>query len=349
MLAERRRADEAERDANDERRLRSLAPSAITACGSDSDDAVALRRKLKLATSEIEALRTHTNDLRNQIQSGWWSWRPVASEEVTDGEGNAPVRSGGVGEAGLLNGSGSGASDATAAAEAALLGEVAGAAAVVSAGGRRCADSGVSIELDRLTSLLAERDAQIGVLASTVEALQTSPVLARSSPRKSGAASCSAGARVVDGGHTGGTDASGPRPRASRDNAHHATSTAAVSPVTFWADVSGDMMEDGGGGVGVLNHVGVQGLARRCVALTVRLTSAIAREGKAERRTDLLAAEAARWERRIAAAVAVEADLTQRNRVLEGREKEAAAALNGLRRESAARLREAGEEASKLR
>ena len=109
---------------------------------------------------------------------------------------------------------------------------------------------------------------------------------------------------------------------------------------------------DGGGGcggVGVLNHVAAQGLARRCVALTVRLASAIAREGRAERRADRLAEEAVRREKRIAAAAVVEAELARRNRALESGGRKAAAALNGFRAESAARLREAGEEASKLR
>eukprot|EP00903_Cladosiphon_okamuranus_P006177 g6074.t1 len=382
VLAERRRADEAERDAKDERRLRSLAPAAApapAACGartttcdvndnSEGDDAVALRRKLKLATSEIEALRTHVTDLRNQIQSGWWPWRRAASGTGTDGEGDE-LASGGVGVGGDGGAFEAGVVDGACGAKAVLLGQVGAlAAAGVGVGGGSGGggggsgrdDGGASIEFDRLTSLLAERDAQIGVLTSTVEALQTSPVLVHPSslsPRKSGtsaAASTAAGSRV-DGRHniTRNGSVSSPRLRASsRGNSRQAATSTAVSPGLFWVDVSGDMMEaDGGGcgGVGVLNHVGAQGLARRCVALTVRLTSAIAREGKAERRADQLAAEAARRERKTAAAAAAVVELERRNRALETGWKKTAVALNGLRAETAARLREAGEEASKLR
>lgn len=370
VLAERRRADEAERDAKDERRLRSLAPAAGAARGGgsalddddgdDGGDAAALRRKLKLASSEIEALRTHAKDLRNQIQSGWWSWRPpAASETVTGGDGEGDGEGewsepasgsggGGADEAGLLGGASS-ARAAAFAAEAAL--SKVGAAAAVGGGGSGCDDSSVSIEeLDRLTSLLAERDAQVGVLTATVEALQTWPSLVVPSPRRrAGAAPM---AVKAGGGRTGGGGVSSPRPRASRNGSPHMAAASTASPESFWADgFSGGGMEvdGGGGGVGVLNHVGAQGLARRCVALTARLTSALAREGRAERQADRLAAEAARRERRVGAAAAAEAELARRNRVLESGGKKAAAALNGLRAESAARLRDAAEEASKLR
>ena len=384
VLAERRRADEAECDAKDGRRLRSLAAagaggsSARDDDDSDGDDAAGLRRKLELATSEIEALRTHTTDLRNQIQSGWWSWRPAASETVAGGEGNDPAsRGGGAGTTGVSDGACSlRAAAAAAAAEAAVLGR-AGAAADIVGGGRSGRDDGsASIELDRLTSLLAERDAQIGVLTSTVEALQTSPLIpSQASPRKSGgggggaaAASSTRSDRINSNGHSAVGCACSPRLRASRrdDSSHRHQATAstaaaaAVSPRSFWPDASGTggMMEaahdgvdgvNGVDGVGALNHVAAQGLARRCVALTVRLTSAIAREGRAERRADRLAEEAARRERRIAEAAAVEEELARRNRAVESAGRKASAALNGLRAESAARLREAGDEASKLR
>lgn len=383
VLATRRRADEADRDAKDERRLRSLAAPAAAAAASasasgaggigrddgDADDAPALRRKLRLATSETEALRTHANDLRDQIQAGWWSWRPAASgsetevESVAVGEGRE-LSSGGWGadEAGVLGGAPGARAVAAAAAEAALLDSIGAASTAVAAGGGRgCNGSDISMELDRLTSLLAERDAQIGVLTSTVEALQTSPspVLARASPRKSGVAAAAATAAArVDGGHNNApTGSSAPSPRLRRAGLggprKAATASTAVSPSrgSLWDEGFGapTMEAAAHGGVGVLNHVGAQGLARRCVALTVRLTSAIGREGKAERRAEQLAAEAARWERRVAAVAAAEAEVARRNRALESRGKEAAAALNGLRAESAARLREAGEEASKLR
>lgn len=313
MLAERQRADEAQRDAKDERRIRSLAPlhSSVSSQGG-SDDAAALRRELKLASSEIEALRTHNKDLRNQIQSGWWSWQNQASLETVPDNGGSESASVG-GEARFLDCSSSGA---CAAAEAALreigvigIGGRGGGGGGCDAGGSGGGggnDSNAAIELDRLSSLLAERDAQVSVLTSTVEALHTLPALVPS-PRKSVTAP-SMGDKVV----------------------------------------AGDTEADDGG-VGVLNHIGAQGLARRCVSLTVRLTSVIAREGKAQRRADRLADETARQARKIRAAKAVEVDLTRRISVLDKGAKKTTAALSGLRTESAARLREAGEEASKLR
>ncbi|CBN80212.1 expressed unknown protein [Ectocarpus siliculosus] len=359
VLAERRRADAAQLEARDERRLRSLAAPAGGGDGSSNSsiqgytincatkgDEAALRRKLELAAGEIEALRTHTRDLRSQVQSGWWSWRPSSSEAGADNDGSEPS-SGGRGrvkgeELGLLDGLVS--SGACAAAEAALR-EI---DATGGGGGGGDDDSNVSIEVDRLTSLLSEKDAQIGVLTSTVEALQTSPAFAPPplppSPRKGGVAAPGVN---VDGAAVG---ASSPRLRTDRETARTPTSRGSLKLSSFWAaDVSGCGVDDGGEGVGVLNHVGAQGLARRCVSLAVRLTSALAREGRAERRAERLAAEAGRRDRKIRAAARAEEDLARRNRALENAARKTAAALGSLRAESAARLREAGEEASQLR
>ncbi|CAM9536480.1 unnamed protein product [Ectocarpus fasciculatus] len=352
VLAERRRADAAQLEARDERRLRSLAAPAGGGVGSSSSqdytinctnkgEEAALRRKLELAAGEIEALRTHTRDLRSQVQSGWWSWRPSSSEA---GGGGEPLSGGGGGveeeqEFGFLEGLVSSGA-ACAAAEAALR-EV----RTTGGGGGGGDDSNVSIEVDRLTSLLSEKDAQIGVLTSTVEALQTSPAFAPPSPRKGGVAAAP-GANV-----DGAAVASSPRLRTDRETARTPTSRGSSRVSSFWAaDVSGNGVDDGGGGgVGVLNLVGAQGLARRCVALTVRLTSALAREGRAERRAERLTAEAGRRDRKIRAAARAEEDLARRNRALENAARKTAAALSSLRAESAARLRGAGEEASQLR
>lgn len=354
MLAERQRADEAQRDAKDERRIRSLAPLTSSSLSrqddNNDDDAAALRQQLKLASSEVEALRTHNKDLRTQIQSGWWSWQKERASFGTapdSGDGET------VGVGGKTRFSDGSSSGACAAAEAALreLGVVVDIDSAGGGGGGGSGhDSSVAMELDRLTSLLAERDAQVSVLISTVEALHTLPAFVPSSPRKSGDAAPSTGDNKAVSGDTGGR-AYSPRLRAHRDD-HAQQTTNRVSPRAFGTHFSGDTTEaaaGGGGGVGVLNHVGAQGLARRCVSLTVRLTSAIAREGKAQRQADRLADENARQERKMRAAKAIEADLTRRNRVLDNGARKTAAALSGLRTESAARLREAGEEASKLR
>ena len=401
VLSERRRADEAQRDAKDERRLRSLGPaasaaSAAAAAGGESgdgadggdEDVASLRRKLELAASEVEALRTHANDLRSQIQSGWWSWRrQAAPAEAVAGAGAGQAASGG-GDAVEFLGSASGA---CAAAEAALRelgiarvdgGSVGGGGG---GGGGGCDESSASLEVDRLTSLLAERDAQVSVLSSTVEALQTCSALAPPSPSpgKGGGRTSAEGDTARNNNNNNSNNSnninSSPSPQhqhhlrggaASRGHGSSRRGTPAGAPAGasscpssshprrpfFWADASsfGETMEadggGGGGGVGgLLGHVEAQGLARRCVALAARLSSAVAREGRAERRAERLAAEAARRERRMAAAAEAEAGLADRNRLLASCVRKTAAALDGLRAESAARLREAGEEASKLR
>ncbi|CAN0294336.1 unnamed protein product, partial [Ectocarpus sp. 12 AP-2014] len=362
VLAERRRADAAELEARDERRLRSLAAPAggsggssgsssnqdhTTNCANKGDEA-ALRQKLELAAGEIEALRTHTRDLRSQVQSGWWSWRPSSPEARADNDGSEPLSGGGsvedeeLGFLDVLVSSG-----ACAEAEAALREIDATGGGGGGGGGGDFDDSNISIEVDRLTSLLSEKDAQIGVLTSTVEALQTSPAFAPPpppSPRKGGVA---APGGSVDGAPVG---ASSPRLRTNRETARTPTSRGSLKMSSFWAaDVSGCGVDDGGEGIGVLNHVGAKGLARRCVALTVRLTSALTREGRAERRAERLAAEAGQRDRKIRAAARAEEDLARRNRALENAVRKTAAALGSLRAESAARLREAGKEASQLR
>ncbi|CAM9788191.1 unnamed protein product [Scytosiphon promiscuus] len=175
---------------------------------SGEEAASALRRQLSLASSEIEALRAHNKDLRDQTQSGWWSWQPSCSPEDGTGDGVSEATAGGEGgeEIGVW---GSGAFEAYTAAEAALrkVG-IAG----VSGGNGSGDDTSASIEVDRLTSLLAEREAQVGVLTSSIEALRISPT-------------------GVKGGDTAIGKAASPRPRASRETTRTGNSrTSAASP-----------------------------------------------------------------------------------------------------------------------
>lgn len=306
VLNERRRADAGQRDATDELRRRSLAHPAN---GSHDDvDAATLRRKLILASSEIEALRTNTKDLRRQIQSGCWLWQA---------RGTGADEHGGGGKEDFSDGS----SDAREVAS--MLKEVRITAIDCGEGGGD--EASASAEVARLSSLLAEKSAQVSVLTSTVEALHapTSFVL---SPAKDG-----------DGGTAGNAD---PRVEAVRDK--HGESGGFSEP-------RAESAADVDGGVGILNHIGAQGLARHCVALAVRLTSTAARAGAAERRVDRLAAEMEVRERKMRATAVVESELSRRNRALQKGMRKTAEALSGMRAESSARLQEAGEEASQLR
>lgn len=313
MLNERRRADTGQRDATDELRRRSLVHPAN---GSDHDaDAATLRRKLILASSEIEALRTNTKDLRRQIQSGYWLWQ--ARDSGADERGDGGTGGAGGGKAGFSDGSSDAREVASMLKEVRITG--------IDCGEGGGGDASASVEVARLKSLLAEKSAQVSVLTSTVEALHapTSFVL---SPAENG------------GGGTGHN--ADPRLGAVRDK-HGEEGGFSESHAESAADVDG--------GVGILNHIGAQGLARHCVALAVRLTSTMAREGASERRADRLAAEMEVRERKIRAAAVVETDLFRRNRSLEKNLRKTAEALSGTRAESSARLQEAGEEASQLR
>lgn len=323
MLDERRRADAAQRDAGDECRHRSLAQ---TASGSQGDDAAALRRKLVISSSEIEALRVYTKDLRNKIQSGYWSWQ--IHDAGADGRGS--------GEGKSASGEDVDFSDGvlgTRTAGMALKG-----AGITSSGGGD--DANASAEVARLSSLLAERDVQVSVLTSTVEVLQ-SPSAFMPSPSKMGGASHAGGGGGGSGGHGDGTPDNASSHRGA--TRHNVAGKEGLSG--SWVETAADV----DGGVGVLNHIGAQGLARHCVALAVRLTSTTARAGAAERRADRLASEVERLERKGRLSGMAEADVPRRNRVLEKRLRKSAAALSGIRVESAARLQEAEKEASKLR
>lgn len=200
--------------------------------------------------------------------------------------------------------------------------------------------SSSSLEVTRLASLLAERNAQVSVLTSTVEVLQATITFPSSPPRESSPGK-SSGIRAPGNGGDGG-GARGPK--------HHAAAGRSAMGGGSWvADEVEVVAPDVDGGVGILSHIGAQGLARHCVGLAVRLASTAARAGTAERRADRLAVDAEGREREVRAAEAAVARLSQRNRALEKGFRKSAAALGAVRAESATRLEEAGEEASKLR
>lgn len=311
MLNERRRADASQRDATDELRRRSLAHPAS---GSQHDtDVATLRRKLVLASSEIEALRTNTKDLRRQIQSGYWLWqaRDTGADECGDG------RTGGV--------DGGKADFAVAGFDAREVASMLEETTAIDCGEGGGGDASASVEIARLNSLLAEKSAQVSVLTSTVEALHvpTSFVL---SPAKN------------EGNGPGGN--ADPHVESVQDK--HGEQGG-------FSEAHAESAVDVDGGLGILNHIGAQGLARHCVALAVHLTSTTAGKGAAERRADRLAAEMEVRERKMRAAEVVETGLFRRNHALEKSLRKTAEALSGMRAESFARLQETGEEASQLR
>lgn len=310
LLAERQRADAAQRNVADGARHRSLSnPARDNRSSEQNEDIAALQRKLALAFSEMEALRVHTKDLRGQIQSGCWSW--LARDQNADKGGVMGSASDGEGRFSDVISSGAHAAAASVGSE------------------RGSGDQKASSqEVARLTSLLAERDVQVSVLTSTVEGLQALPSF-EMSPKKS----------------VGGGDAESNASPQLRGSCV-APSASGRNPSIFWAEVAPPNVD---GGVSVLNHISAPGLARHCLALAVRLTSTTARQGAAERRADRLATEMERQERKARVATSLEADLVRRNRVLEKRTKKTAAALSVMRAESANRLRETGQEASKLR
>lgn len=315
VLSERRRASAAQQDAEDDYRRRSLEN------GNQDDEVAALNRKVALASSEIAALRVHTADLRRQIQSGCW---PPLVPGGSSGDRGTDVSGGASGGEAVFRNVG----DPDACVVAATMKEIVAFGGGGSGGGGvGGANAGASLEVARLASLLTERTAQVGVLTSTVEALQATTAFS-SSPRKSGG--------IVLGPGNGGD-------RGGRDSKRAAAGGAVVGG--SWAEVAPDV----DGGVGILSHIGAQGLARHCVGLAVRLTSTTARAGAAERRADRLASDMECGERGVRAAEAAAAQLSKRCRGLEKGFQKSAAALSAVRAESAARLEEAGEEASKLR
>lgn len=323
MLVERQRAEEAQRALADDSRLRGLATYA--GVSQNDDDNTSLHRKLALASSEVEALRVHNADLRRRIRSGCWSWHVNEGSDEERGEsggGNASQ-----GEFSFPEY----APHARAAAEAALQDiELTGDGICVNCGSvKGGSDSGTpaSVEIARLNSLLSERDSQVSILNSTIEVLRSTCSFVSSPGRSSNHGD-------EGGNRRAGTEAEGtssPRLRSARSDARKSGGESSPSRV------------------GIFNHIGAQGLARHCVALTVRIASATARAGAAERRADRLDVELEQLQRKESAAGTAKTDLGRRNRALEDRLKKTVAALNSLRTESAAHLEEAAAKASKLR
>lgn len=310
VLVERQRTEAAQRALADDSRLRCLASNA--GVSRDDDDITSLHRKLALASSEIEALRVHNADLRRRIRSGCWSWHVSDGSDAERGDGGGGNES--QGEFSFPEY----APHARAAAAAALQEiELTGDGNCVNCGsvkGGSSSSSGTpaSVEIARLNSLLSERDSQVSILNSTIEVLRSTCSFVSSPGRSS------------NHGDKGGN-------RGARSDARKSGGESSPSRVR------------------ILSHVGAQGLACHCVALTVRVASATACAGAAERHADRLAVELEQLQRKESAAGTAKDDLRRRNRALEDRLKKTAAALNSLRTESAAHLEEAAVKASKLR
>lgn len=188
-------------------------------------------------------------------------------------------------------------------------------------------DGNATAEVSRLKSVLLEKEAQVDVLSATVEALRGSVPC---SPSGRG------GAHEVHDG-----DRSSPiRPSTRKDRKESARSHLCT-------DKSGKKYE--GCGMALPSEIGAQGLVRQCIYLTVRLNSEIAHAYGAERRQNRLSVELEHVEVEKLRAETAGAELAQRVRVLEVDVGKMRAALTAMQSESEARLRGAGEEASKLR
>lgn len=322
LLTQRGRTDALQREVEDERQRRSFI-GVHRSMDRPEDEMSVLRRELSRATSEIEALRVHAADLRSHIHSENWSShmykggnsgdtndrsRGDADTDVTGGYSN--VRPG----------------DRTAATSAAL--KESGIAYVVG-GSSPCS------ECSQLTSLLAERNAQVDVLTTTVEALQVSSTSTLSSPRKH---------EDIPSGSNG--DRGRGRSESPRRRAVRAGKRAPASASLATLD---ERMTDVDGGVGILNQISAQGLVRHCVALATRLSATMARAWASERRADRSVVELDRKEREVSATQTKFTELAERCRSLDAERCKATSALKRMHAESAVRLREAGEEASKLR
>lgn len=325
LLVERQRAEEAQRALVDDSRLQGLATNA--GVSRNDDDTTSLHRKLALASSEIEALRVHNADLRRRIRSGCWSWlvsKGIDEERGESGDGNASQ-----GEFSFPEY----APHARAAAEAALqeIEMTSDGNCVQRDGSSSSSSSGTPafVEIARLNSLLSERDSQVSILNSTVEVLRSTCSFVSSPGR-----SINHGDEGGNGNRKAGTEAEGspsPRLRSVRSDARKSGGESSSSRVKRF------------------NHIGAQGLGHHCVALTLRIASATARAGAAERRADRLAVELEQMQRKESVVGTAKTDLRKRNRALEDRLKKTVAALNSLRTESGAHLEEAAAKASKLR
>lgn len=316
----------------DERRCQSLiTPTDGTR---DEEDTSSLRRKLALASSEIEALRIHTKDLCRQIQSGRWSWQ-VEDDAGDHKPGHGDTRSD-ASPSGVL-GLPTTLSVATTLRDMGICDGHSGVFA--ERGIDQDSVAGASLEIARLTSLLNEKTTQVSVLTSTIEALQTPAVLTTSPRRRYDSVSPGVGS---SGGKARGCGAQPDHARTSRDNRNTVVGGDTGNSLT-------ELAPNIDGGVGVLGHMAAQGLARHCVALSVRLTSSTARCGAAERRADRLAAAMERRERKAGGTPKLEGHSSRRYHEMEKGVRKAVAMLSAVRGESTARLEEAGEEASKLR
>lgn len=318
LLVQRRRADAAQYEAEHEVQRR---PPANGVNGKQEDDA-ALRRELALASSEIEALRVHVADLRTRIHSGYWSWQTCGrwGGSIVDNDGYD------------VNGTEAGLSGRRPGAHMAAAAAAASSAALkdIGIGGMGSGNHPNStLEVSRLQSMLTEKNEQVNVLIATVDTLQVTTAKPPSPRSNNG--------RILGGSGSSGVSAS---------PCHRKTHDRPRVDLDLSLSQSADAVD---GGVGILNHISAQGLVRHCVALAVRLTSTMSRAWGAERRADRLTAELERRESELRAAETIATNLAENNRLLDVNGRKTTAALKGMKVECATRLREAGEEASKLR
>lgn len=323
LLSQRRRTEALQREMEDERQHGPRVGVALSS-GRQHTEVETLRRELLRATSEIEALRAHADDLRNHFRSN--NWRFNTSKE-TDGDAHDGTRDNDdAGAVGSFSDVGPGAGNTAAATALKTEISITNTLGETNSSCSNCA---------RLESLLAEKSAQVGVLTATVGALQVPPTSALSSPRKFD------GDPRRSGINLGRGRSASPRGGTGRGGKHAASGG---HPFAAWDDCT-----DVDGGVAILSHIGAQGLVRHCVALATRLTATMRRAWANERRADRDAAAMERKERELSTTQAKLTDLSEKYRLLDLERSKMAAALKRMQTESAVRLREAGEEGSKLR
>lgn len=323
LLTETRRTKTLEREAADARRQQKSTGDSTNGNGRQEENTAVLRRELARSSSEIEALRVHAADLRSRLQSGNWSWHTFHVSRANAGHSDEDDA---LGIPQICSGVNVGVRATAALKEIGITANVNDAD---QAGSSSC-------EVSRLRSLLIEKNAQVSVLTATVEALRLPSTSMYSPPIKSGGIPGGS-----DGGERGRGRSASPCRRATCDNKH--------APTGNCLKVTDDNAYDVDGGVSVLRHISAQGLVGHCVGLASRLISTMARAWASERRADRFSVELERKDRETRAAEAKLGVLAEQNRLLEIERSNMAAALKEVRTESSARLREAGEEASKMR
>ncbi|CAM9228114.1 unnamed protein product [Choristocarpus tenellus] len=333
-----------------------------------------MRRKLAMAAGEVEALLVHNQDLRRRELSRGEGAGTGAEEQFVRsiksciwGDGSLCEKCGsrrgdGEGDAFGDDGGKWWVSHAANAA-AGVVGRSFDQAEAVQVVGRRLfaegeydSAGGVSDpELVRLKSLLGERTTQVKVLAATVEALQATSLSSAPAPALSTVSgNCGVGNNTQRGPNRNqkvGREDKNKLERHQQQQQDQQTPQLSTKPL--WDSLEnlavGSFDSTWQGGVGILGQLGPQGLVSHCVRLAVRLTAALARTGRAERRADSLLAKNDTREREGRRVEGRVSELESSCQALEADKRRVVAALEAVGRESTARLRAAGEESSQLR